>query len=50
MHANTRKKYYLEKANIKLGKIQQSRITFKENYLYAISFSLLSYRFKFFSI
>ena len=50
MHANTRKKYYLEKANIKLGKIQQARITFKENCLFAISFNPLSYRFKFFSI
>ena len=50
MHANTRKKYYLEKANTKLGKIQQARITFKENCLYSISFSTLSYRFKFFSI
>ena len=50
MHANTRKKYYLEKANTKFGKIQQSGITFKENCLFAISFNPLSYRFKFFSI
>ena len=50
MHANTRKKYYLEKANTKLGKIQQALITFKENCLYAISFRPLSYRSKFFNI
>ena len=30
MLANTRKKYYLEKANTKLYKIQQVRITFNK--------------------
>ena len=29
MHANTRKKYYLEKANTKLGKIQQAKDYFQ---------------------